>query len=229
MRYIFALLMVVLFLNENQAQSNEMENSKESKLTTRELANRDKKAMEEFRLKYIKEQIQIIDILEEEPEIVNFLYRDNIDSLVNQVYQLVNWARVYKDNLFFPNDSLKELNKIFGRKLEIFQKEQYPKMRENYVKIMSNHYSEYGISVFNKGGNSTEVVFITSDFVDEGYAKEFAERRKNLLHYFRFKKCTFAWRNSSIDVYSWEFNIQTPEDSEIIPAVEIFDLSEINK
>lgn len=141
-------------------------------------------------------------------------YRGDVSSLNIEVALFSVWGKMAKEAKSNENLKISTLGKSMEQNLKTLQVREFPRIRENYAKIVKDKLWEENIKVQCFGSRKTTLQFTGGMFASNKNKKDFQTTLSEIFRDFRFNRINYKWYEYD-DEYTY-YTIDSDNDSEII-------------
>lgn len=140
-------------------------------------------------------------------------YRGDVSSLNIEVALFSVWGKMANDAKNHENLKISALGKSIEQNLRSLQVREFPKIRDNYAKIVKNKLWEQNIDVQCFGSQKTTLQFTGGIFASNKNKQDFQTTLSEIFRDFRFNRVNYKWYEYD-DSYTY-YTIKSDKDSEI--------------
>ncbi|MCF7820635.1 MAG: hypothetical protein K9M44_04170 [Candidatus Pacebacteria bacterium] len=199
---------------ERQRIKAEQEAKKQAELEAQKIAEAEIIANEKAKeLNNRKDQLQReIDSID---SFDNSTYRGSIDGLTIQLALFKVWASYINEAKNDDNQEIKDLGQKLENKVKQLQSKEFPLMREEYGKLVTNILWEHDIDVNVYGNKNETIEFIGVIFTANKNIKDTHTTLIEMLNLLRFDRANYKWYKYDSNYTYYE--IKSNLDNEIVP------------
>lgn len=163
------------------------------------LTEEEKRISEAIKLEKIKneEKIKLKEQLERELKSINdgvkFAEGNTIEELQMDLVVFGIWSQFIKEAEESDDSEIKNLGKKLQSKVSQIQIKEFPKLREQYSKIVASKMWEHDINVTSNGSGKKYINFSGGVFAANKNIKDFQIEINEILEMFRFNQARYRW------------------------------------
>lgn len=140
-------------------------------------------------------------------------YKESVESIQLEVALFLVWGNKINEALSSENKEINELGNRLKAKVEKIQKDEYPKLRKAYGKIVAKNLWVENIEVEVFGNNSKTIQFTSGIFANNKNKQETQNTLSEILNLLRFNRVNYKWYKYD-DEYTY-YELNTLKDNEI--------------
>lgn len=118
---------------------------------------------------------------------------DTVDKLQMDLVLFASWSKIIKEAQSSEDLEIRSLGNKLKSKVSRVQIKEFPKLRKQYTKIVSEKMWENDIEVSVTGTNRKYINFTGGIFAANKNKKVFQQRVQEILNMFRFKQSRYRW------------------------------------
>ena len=141
-------------------------------------------------------------------------YRGSVESLQMELILFGTWADIITKGENSDNLEIQSLAKRLRPKVIRLQLKEFPKLRDEYAKVVNRNMWENDIDVYANGTGNRYINFSGGIFATNKNKKDFQEQLYEVLTMFRFNQARYRWYKEA-DKYTY-WTMYKGKDSDLI-------------
>ena len=141
-------------------------------------------------------------------------YRGSVDALQLELVLFGTWANLIEESEKYEDDEIKKLTTDLRNRVIRLQRTEFPKMRENYAKVVGEKLWRNDIKVRANGTGKTYINFTGGMFAANANKEDFQKEVSEVLRMFRFKQSRYRWYEGADEYTYWD--MEPKSDSELV-------------
>lgn len=162
--------------------------------------------------KLLKQKEQLEREIKSIDDGIKFAEGSTIESLQMDIIIFASWSKIIKEAEDSEDTEINDLGKKLNSKVSKIQIQEFPNLRKQYAKIVSNKMWENDIEVYANGTGKNYINFTGGVFAANKNKKDFQTQVHEVLKMFRFKQSRYRWYKGE-DEYTY-YTIYEGKDSE---------------
>ncbi|WP_339794813.1 hypothetical protein [uncultured Imperialibacter sp.] len=141
-------------------------------------------------------------------------YRGSVDALQLEIVLFGTWANIITEGENSEDPQIKRLAKQLKPKIVNLQVSEFPKMRQEYAKVVANLMWEHDVYVNASGSRNVYLNFVGVLFAANKNIKDAQEQLQDAPKLFRFKQTRYRWYKEA-DEYTY-YTTYEGTDSDLV-------------